>query len=90
MTKFRCWWPEDGETVKDAIQIEAFDHEDAAEDAAKFDSSDRDGWERDGDRRQRICVQEEGSDRADTWEVAIADWEPLWRASCVKEERCPE
>lgn len=44
--KFKYFFPEDEETIEDAVEIEAFSPHNAAYTAAKDDYSNRDGWER--------------------------------------------
>lgn len=44
--KFKYFFPEDDETIGDAVEVEAFSPHDAAYRAAEDDYSNRGGWER--------------------------------------------
>jgi hypothetical protein len=59
---WKAWWPEEGETEKDAIDFPAnlwpgHDPEIMAEASADYDFHSRDGFNRDGDGEQIIIVK---------------------------------
>jgi hypothetical protein len=47
-TRYRAWWPDRGDTIGEAIEVNAYDHSQAAEEAAEFDYCHRDGFEKEG------------------------------------------
>ena len=69
---FKAWWPDDGETVEDAVAIElppgwlsweAERHRLAAEEAAEYDHGERDGWERESDEQEIMVLAVDAEDR---------------------------
>ena len=84
MTKFRAWFPEYGETVDDANEIEAADHGDAAEEAtdAYYSNSGPSipsgGWD--------VAVLGPDEVEPRTFNVTI-DWSPNFYATEKKAER---
>lgn len=68
---FKAWWPDDGDTVEDAIDIvmpvgwlrSEGAHQYAAEQAGEYDHDNRDGWERGSDEQQVVVLAIDEDDR---------------------------
>ncbi len=87
MAEFKVWWPDEGETEADAIDIlGCFDHEQAADQAAEYDYDNRDGWERTECEEYPVCIKD-----VDTGEVQrfMCWWEPSVNYGSRRAEEAP-
>lgn len=85
MNDYKVWFPDDGDTAADAINIYAFNAECAANAAAEQNYHDSGGW--DGVDCQTVCVQGIGEKLYRFYVTALHD--PTFEAEAIDDEVQP-